>query len=1304
MTSFAARSGRLILWLMVITMVLLAIAVTVLRISLPKLNYFQAEISQWVGDIAGVPFEIGDVKGYWRNTHPSLSLKQLSVDGSEQNRIILNIEEVQLEFDLIRSLLTLEPQIALLNLKGIHLDIRHIRLFPDDSRFQNDSIFRNGDASENDNNTQSSQENLILKQIERLLLRQLDDFTLLDFKVNYQAFDGKHRTLDIEKLKWRNQANHHKVEGIVGIVDSHINNLALKADFIDHGSFSDLSGDFYVQADNIEITPWLARPRAKETGVEGGHISFNSWFTIKNNFPVDAYIELLPSELIWNKNRQHRLQIEEGVFKLIPEQENTLKVTGHSLRIKTDDKRWPDMDLGFYYGSEKWLFNVSKLDIEPLRPLVGLIPHSAEVNKWLDRLSPTGSLEEIRISHSLKDDSLSYSANLLQGGIKQWYLLPEVHQMSAVISGNRSKLLAQTRLVDDVLPYGDVFQAPLKIKQGEMNIVWESDQQGWRLWADHVTAVTPDLQFQGAFKLDFPEQQAPFLSLYATADLYKAGEVWRYLPTRALGQELTDYLSTAIQGGKSDDATIIWYGALDQFPYQKNNGVFQAKAELKKGKFSFDTRWPAITDLQLNLLFENQSMYLDSRAATLMDVKAQQITGQIAHLGSKGAVEIQAKAAAKGDAIRDYMMATPLVDSVGAALTAVKVAGSVATEFQLKIPFDSKSASRVWGYADLPGNYIQIETPSIELSNAKGRIQFDNDVVHASGLTANLLQQPVSLAFKGESLDSSYAVDINASGEWGIKPLTPYLGEHRTKRIQGHAPWNMDIDIQLDDVGLSYQIDTQANLELVSSQYPAPLEKALGDKSKLQIQASGNRQNLSARLQLPNVKYQAEIDISDSQPVLTATRLLFGKGAFKVAPIVGHEVNVRMPEFNLDEWLSFREQQHTGIDHTSSDSIHSPEIPKPQKITIATDTLTLASLDWHNVNFSARKKSLSWLLDVDSAEIKGQANYFEPYNLTIDLERLHIYLPALDKEHGDAPVFQAAEEAPLITHFDRQLHRLTPNLLLSINDFWLQGYKVGVVNVDLQKQGKRLNWRNIDINSGANHINAKGWWELTENDSHSTISMFMKGDNNTELMDRFGISSGIQKAPFEISSELSWQGAPWSMQVDTLNGEVSLELGKGIISDVSGGAKLLGMFSLDTIIRRMQLDFSNVFDNGIAFSHITGTGKINNGIFVTNDIAMDAPAGDMTLHGMADLNTNQVDAQVEFIPDLTSGIPVLTAFAVAPQSALMVFAVSTVISPVIEVFTKIQYRIVGPLDSPEVKELSRSKESYQVPEQDIKSD
>lgn len=1285
------RFWRFVLCSLVIVMVILAVAVTALRVALPRLNQYQSEIEQWVSSSTGIHFQISDVQGYWRNTHPFVSLQGLQAVLPDRDNTTIALDGVEIEIDLVETLLQLKPTVSTLRVSGLNLDISKIQWLPENSE-------------KTVGPTQKSLSNSpeVLLDLQQLLLHQLTNFSLEDSQVSFQTFTGEVKTIDIESLNWRNQENRHRGDGVVSIANTDINSLSVQVDFEETDDLSKLNGEFFIAADSLQVTPWLTRYLKKETGIDAGIVSFNSWFTLDNGEPIDAYVELLPSELTWSKHKDHQLSIDKGILILKPS-EDGWQVNGHELGIRTDDTPWPSLDFAFNWQPERWVLNASELDIGTLIPIGHWLPQAQELTSWLEEVELGGELEDIRVSMEDSLESLRFSAELSGGNMKQWELLPEVHLLQASISGSTSQINAQLNLVDDVLPYGDVFQAPLKIKQGQVDIVFEHDDKGWSLWADKVTAATPDLQILGAFKLDFPYEGNSFLSFYAEADAFNVSETWRYLPTLALGQDLTDYLSTAIQGGKAKTAKLLWFGELAQFPYQDNNGMFQAFVNLKQAKFGFDTAWPLITDLQLDLLFQNAEMHLDSSSAQLMDVKARRITGRIPDLGEGGHIEIEAKAKAEGRDVRDYMMATPLIDSVGAALTAIDVTGPVTSEFQLFIPFDGDN-SRAWGWADLDKNHIHIQTPEMILEQASGRIKFDDDVVQASGLTAQLLGQPIALDFKGESVGKKYTVNIDTIGDWEVEPLGPYVGEGWVKRVQGHAPWTMGIDLQLDDIGFTYQIDAKANMQYLASQYPAPLNQQVGKKGQAQLQVSGNQQTLSGRLQLPGAKYQAEIDISDSTPVFAATNLVVGKGAFKTSPIVGHSMSVRTNKFNLDDWFGLFVGPVSGAEALASD-LSVPELPMPTKVDLSVPTLVFGGIDWHEMEFKARKKNLAWRIDLDSAEVKGRANYLEPYDLAVALDHLQIYVPALDEQKNEesvvAEVIAESEKTKpleLVTALDRHLHQTLPNLTLSINEFWFQGYKVGKVNVDFQRQGDRLVWDKISLRSGANKFDANGWWKLSDEDNQSHFEFSMSGDNNTDLMERFGITSGIQKAPFDMSSSLTWSGSPWSPQIETLNGDINSKLGSGIISDVSGAARLMGLFSLDSILRKMQLDFTGVFDKGMAFNSISGSGAIENGIFVTNDIEMDAVAGNMTIRGLADLRTQQVDAEVEFTPDLTSGIPVISAFAVAPQTAILVFAVTTALSPVIDVITQVRYEVKGPLESPQVNELSRSKGSYKVPE------
>ncbi|RJX70695.1 TIGR02099 family protein [Vibrio sinensis] len=1284
MNSTVNRLVKFFLWLTLTVIVILAITVTVLRATLPRLDQFQTEITQWVAKSTGIEFEIGQISGFWRNTHPSIQLLDVQAKTPQDSDIHFSTQKVEVEFDLFQSLIQLQPVITDLNIHDLKLDLRAI-----------DWAAIESTPSES---SHAGEQKQLVQQLDQLLLRQLDEFSLLDSDIRFIALDGVERQLDIQKLRWKNQGNRHKAEGNVSFAGTSLSSLGVVADFVDHGSLTDVSGEFYLSAENIRVTPWLTSYLQAETGIEHGQISLNSWVTLEHSKPINAYVKLEPSELIWQDAHQHSLMLESGVFDLEPT-EKGWQINGRSLKLRTDSDEWPELDISLDWQPKLWRLNVSQLELETIVPLLKLSPQSSSLSSTLENLKMGGLVEDIRVSMGDSFDSLRYSASLTNGRVNQWDLLPEVHKLSASVAGDLNQAKAKVTLIDDQLPYGDVFQAPLNIRQSEVDIVWQNNgEQGFSLWSDKVTAATPDLQVLGAFRLDFPKDKSPFLSFYAEADLYNAGETWRYLPTLALGLDLTDYLSTAIQGGKVNTAKLLWYGELGNFPYKNNDGMFQAWVGLKDAKFSFDTAWPPITDLQLDLLFQNDAMYLDSSHATLKGMQAQRITGRIPELAENGHLEIEAKVSGQGNAVRDYMMASPLVDSVGAALTTVQVAGKVTSSFQLDIPF-SDYDTRAWGYADLNNSLVTIDTPPMTLESVSGRIKFDNDVVSAAGLAAQLLEQSVSVDFNGENAGQGYAVNIDVVGDWDLKPLEPYVGKKWLNPLKGHAPWRTDVDIQLNDVGFTYQIDSSADLTMVSSQYPYPLNKQLKEAGKARLQASGNQQTISARLQLPNLKYQAEINIASKTPVISATNLVLGKGSYKISPVVGHYAQIRSDKLNLDDWfeLLFKtEPAEKGTIYASN----MPTIPMPQRVDLDVKELTVASVDWNDVVFDAKRKNLGWYMTLDSQEAKGEASYIEPYDLTVALDRLHVYVPALDKVTSDSSktLFKADDQSlPLISNLDRSIHEYVPNLTLTIDDFWIQGYKVGETHLDLQRKGNTLEWKKLSVKSGSSHVDMNGSWTLDEKSSHTKLNITLQGDDNSEVMERFGISSGIQKASFDITSALEWDGAPWSMKVDSLHGDVDSKFGKGVISDVSGAARLLGLFSLDSIIRKMQLDFSDVFDKGMAFNSIEGTGEIKNGIFLTNDITMDAVAGEMTIKGLVNLNSRLIDAEVNFVPDITSGIPVLTAFAVTPQTALYVLAITTVIAPVVEVFTQVTYEVKGPIDAPVVKELSRSKGEFKLP-------
>lgn len=316
---------------------------------------------------------------------------------------------LELEFDLIQTLLQQQPVLADMVINDMVLDVRSVDLLK----------ATESTDSEQDKTPAKSGEQLI-QRLDNLLLRQLDRFTVANSSIHYTSISGEARQLEIENLQWRNEQRRHLAQGVVSIADVNLNALEVRADFVDNGSLTSVSGDFYVSVEQMSLTPWLSQEQIEQTGIETGSVSSRAWLKLEDSKAKEAYLEVLPSELSWSKaNAQHVLIVESAVLHLLPS-ESGWQLNVHQVNARTDDIAWPELDVAVDWNRDnQWQVNVSQLDVDALKPLTTL-SNNATLNDWLTKLNPGGRIEDIRVSQLDGEGSLKYSAKLQQVSMSQW--------------------------------------------------------------------------------------------------------------------------------------------------------------------------------------------------------------------------------------------------------------------------------------------------------------------------------------------------------------------------------------------------------------------------------------------------------------------------------------------------------------------------------------------------------------------------------------------------------------------------------------------------------------------------------------------------------------------------------------------------------------------------------------------------------------------------------------------------------------------------------------------------------------------
>src|SRR5205814_4974630 len=112
-------------------------------------------------------------------------------------------------------------------------------------------------------------------------------------------------------------------------------------------------------------------------------------------------------------------------------------------------------------------------------------------------------------------------------------------------------------------------------------------------------------------------------------------------------------------------------------------------------------------------------------------------------------------------------------------------------------------------------------------------------------------------------------------------------------------------------------------------------------------------------------------------------------------------------------------------------------------------------------------------------------------------------------------------------------------------------------------------------------------------------------------------------------------GSPLALDYPSLSGafHVNVESGQFLKAD-PGLAKLLGVLSLQSLPRRLVLDFRDVFSEGFAFDFIRGDVAVEQGIASTNNLQMKGVNAAVLMEGKADLAHETQDLKVVVVPEI----------------------------------------------------------------------
>lgn len=1242
--------------------VIAALLVSGLRIALPHLDAWRPEILNKIESATGMPVEASQLSASWQNFGPTLEAHDIRAelkDGGE-----FSVKRVTLALDVWQSLLHMRWQFR---------DLTFWQL-----RFRTNTPITSGGGNDS----------LEASHISDLFLRQFDHFDLRDSEVSFLTPSGQRAELAIPQLTWLNDPRRHRAEGLVSLssLTGQHGVMQVRMDLRDdEGLLS--NGRVWLQADDIDLKPWLGKWMQDNIALETAQFSLEDWMTIDKGDVTGGDVWLKQGGASWlGEKETHTLSVDNLTAHITRENPGW-QFSIPDTRITMDGKPWPsgaltlawipEQDVGGKDNkrSDELRIRASNLELaglEGIRPLAAkLSPALGDV--WRST-QPSGKINTLALDIPLQAaDKTRFQASWSDLAWKQWKLLPGAEHFSGTLSGSVENGLLTASMKQAKMPYETVFRAPLEIADGQATISWLNNDKGFQLDGRNIDVKAKAVHARGGFRYLQPANDEPWLGILAGISTDDGSQAWRYFPENLMGKDLVDYLSGAIQGGEADNATLVYGGNPQLFPYKHNEGQFEVLVPLRNAKFAFQPDWPALTNLDIELDFINDGLWMKTDGVNLGGVRASNLTAVIPDY-SKEKLLIDADIKSPGKAVGPYFDETPLKDSLGATLQELQLDGDVNARLHLDIPLNGELVTAK-GEVTLRNNSLFIKPLDSTLKNLSGKFSFINGDLQSEPLTASWFNQPLNVDFSTKEGAKAYQVAVNLNGNW--QPAkTGVLPEAVNEALSGSVAWDGKVGIDLPyHAGATYNVELNGDLKNVSSHLPSPLAKPAGEPLPVNVKVDGNLNSFELTGQAGADNHFNSRWLLGQK--LTLDRAIWAADSKTLPPLPEQSgVELNMPPMNGAEWLAlFQKGAAESVGGAAS---------FPQHITLRTPMLSLGNQQWNNLSIVSQPTANGTEVEAQGREINATLAMRNNAPWLANIKYLY-YNPSVAKTHGDS-----TNSSPFPTT-ERISFRGWPDAQIRCAECWFWGQKFGRIDSDITISGNTLTLTNGLIDTGFSRLTADGEWVNNPGNERTSLKGKLRGQKIDAAAEFFGVTTPIRQSSFNVDYDLHWRKAPWQPDEATLNGIIHTQLGKGEITEINTGhaGQLLRLLSVDALMRKLRFDFRDTFGEGFYFDSIRSTAWIKDGVMHTDDTLVDGLEADIAMKGSVNLVRRDLNMEAVVAPEISATVGVAAAFAVNPIVGAAVFAASKVLGPLWSKVSILRYHISGPLDDPQINEVLR---------------
>ena len=869
--------------------------------------------------------------------------------------------------------------------------------------------------------------------------------------------------------------------------------------------------------------------------------------------------------------------------------------------------------------------------------------------------------------------------------------------------------------------------------EGTAQAVWSS-----------APAVHAAVQSKSAMALQINKASLGVLDLQGTLSRGNGAQVHRYLPL-VLQKRVRHYVRDAVLRGDLSELKFRVKGAVDNIPYAApTQGDFKISTRVKNGTLAYvpasvqaagAVPWPALTDLNGELVFNHAALEVNGASGKVQGLGGLQLVkvdARIADLTHSATVEVVAAVKGPATDALGFVNTSPIGAMTGKVLEKAVATGATDVALRLSLPLSSIEKTRVQGTMTLPGNDVQITPASPLLIRAKGVVTFSESGFNVTAAQARFLGGDIRLeggmraaargAAPGSEMDASivFKAQGNVTAE-GLRQAKDFgLASRLAQNASGGTAYSATLGFRR---GVA-EVTVASNLQGMALSLPAPLGKAAEAVLPLRFEDALLRESMA-----PGQKLQDQLslsigslasvvfvrDISGAEPRVLKGSIGVGLGAGESAPVLdsGVAANISLASVDIDAWqkvLSAATGSAAASTSTSAGTDAGVMAYLPTRMAIRARQLQIEGRKLNQVVVGATRDGLNWRANIAAEELNGYVEFRQPGGGSTGLGGGRVFARLSRLRLGQ-------NTASEVENMLDQQPASIPALDIVVEDLELRGRKLGRVEIEAINRGAfvalreggarewRLNKFNVILPEAV--FTATGNWAAVNQQAPALVTiptsplqperrrtvMNFKLDiaDSGELLKRFGMKDVIRRGKGNLQGQVAWAGSPLSPDYPSMGGQfnVNIESGQFLKAD-PGIAKLLGVLSLQSLPRRLTLDFRDVFSEGFAFDFVRGDVTIAQGVAATNNLQMKGVNAAVLMDGSADIAKETQDIKVVVVPEIDAGTASLIATVINPAIGLGTFLAQYFLRrPLIQAATQ-EFHIDGSWTDPKITKLTKA--------------